>query len=173
MSAPPDAAIAAAIHAAKLSPCQKSKRGVSIFSRVGIGRDESLPFGISTGHNGPPPGIECDGSEGCRKDCALRCVHAEMRALRLIEPVLASAIRRARGTIELVHVKAVDGGVVGGGGPSCVTCSRDILDSGLVDLVWLYELRGPVDPATRLQSVWCSYDAPSFHTATLLNNGIY
>lgn len=38
-----------------------------------------------------------------------------------------------------VHVKVVGGALVAGGPPSCELCSKEILDAGYVDLVWLYE----------------------------------
>jgi len=164
-------AIEIAVRQAMESPCQKSKRGVVIYASPGA---EYPFFNFGFGHNGPPTMINCDGSEACLADCGRRCVHAEMRAHR---DAMASKfdISVARGMglkIHLVHVKAVGGVLVGGGGPSCFTCSREIVDSQLVDLVWLYESAFTSD-ADAPRSRWVCYSAADFHHKTLQNNGIY
>lgn len=128
MTAPPNVAIARALDAAGLSPCAKSQRGVVAYV---TGTDGS-PQVISRGFNGPPGLLPCDGSPSCRTDCAKRCVHAESRAVRDL------VHHRTPQRIHLVHVKAVDGELVAGAGPSCWQCSREILDIGIGG-VWLYE----------------------------------
>ncbi len=160
MTEPPSIIVSTAAHCALKSPCAKSKRGVVIYRPGMI---------IGLGWNGPPverdlvtqkAGLECDG-ERCRSVCRQVAVHAEERAVRSIgrEPVTISreATRRIAGVgvggdrgTHLVHVKIEpehdddrlrEHGprVVAGGPPSCVTCSRTILDSNLVDYVWLLE----------------------------------
>ena len=124
---PPAWAIAAAERQAQRSPCTKSKRGVVLFMpdpKAGITRPPNV---LGVGFNGPPPGFDCAHDEHCGK----LCVHAEIRAMRgVTEPGL-----------DMVHVKiGADGHVVAGGPPSCWQCSREIVDSGIVSNVWLYEL---------------------------------
>lgn len=250
MSGPPPFIVHWAERCAAESPCQKSKRGVVIFS------EESVPFqpivetprggliigatyystpagSLSTspsspgqlptgtaisptkldissalypdprretivGHasamNGPPSPITCDGSSRCRKSCGMRCVHAEMRALSLLE--LASC-RRAfsglnddaafRARCELVHVKiGADGKVIPGGSPSCWQCSRLILEAQ-IGAVWLFEhseefgARGTPSwgadvteyPTDHPQGSWIRYSAEEFHRETCRNAEVY
>lgn len=143
-SAPPRIAIAEAERVAAASPCAKSKHGVVAFRTFEV-------FGpivshgatiIAAGFNGPPGARGCDGSAECRASCSKRCVHAEMRAIRMIHPDDAEI-----GRIELVHVKiGKDGRVVPGGGPSCWQCSREVLDSDGIKAVWLFEHVDPLCP---------------------------
>lgn len=142
---PPDVAVTAALRAAAMSPCAKSKRGVAAF----VAYDDSTTV-IATGFNGPSGPFMCDGSDACRNDCSKRCVHAEMRCIR----TLASHHWRER--VQLVHVKLNEPDTVArGGNPSCWQCSREILDSGLAG-VWLFQL----------DSGWRFYSAIDFHTVT-------
>lgn len=170
MTAPPDIAIAKALEAATRSPCHKSKRGVCAFVEHGFGFSS-----LALGFNGPPGDLTCDGSPACRESCGKRCVHAEMRAIR---PLMGhSNLDR----VQLVHVKAVDGKLVAGGGPSCWQCSREILDVGIGG-VWLFErtLRdNEGDNGLPLSAVaiedapaWRYYSADDFHRATLEACGI-
>jgi deoxycytidylate deaminase len=131
--APPVQAIAKAVEMAMQSPCAKSRRGAVVF-------DPSMGSLISGGWNAPPSGRECDGSKACRESCARRCLHAEATALRWVYLLAmrgdrseVAAVKR----LELVHVKVVDG-LVAGGGPSCASCSMDILNSGIA-AVWLFQ----------------------------------
>jgi deoxycytidylate deaminase len=178
-------AIEHAVVAACASPCAKSKRGVAIVTADDPTRSYWMH---SVAFNGPPRGIPCDGSAACAEHCGRRCVHAEMRALRGLSPYTIASLRSRGLLVELVHVKVVDGKLVGGGGPSCFTCSREILDCGIVDRVWLFERAprlatpgpspsaGPFAGPFRAlpeQPQWRSYDAVSFHQITLRNNGIY
>ncbi len=131
-----------AVLEAAQSSCQKSKRGVVIWSNPWRGF-------IVQAHNGPPPGFACDGSDACRSACGKLCQHAEMRALFL-----------ARLGTDLLHVKVVDGKAVPSGPPSCWQCSRAILDQG-IQRVWLLHEDG----------LW-SYSAEDFHVQTLQNCGL-
>lgn len=168
---PPDIAIAKALEAAAHSPCHKSKRGVCAFAVIG----EHVEL-LDIGYNGPPDG-KCDGSGLCRASCAKRCVHAEMRAIRMIArwPV------KLAGKVQLVHVKWQHGVLVPGGGPSCWQCSREILDVGIGG-VWLFErtlLDNECDDGSPLSAVaiedapaWRYYSAADFHRTTLETCGI-
>lgn len=111
--------------AANQSPCAKIKRGVVIFTR-----DCSV---FTSGFNHPPPPMVCDGSEQCREHCNKLCVHAEVAALRS----LVDQVDFFPPELEMLHVKTVGGVVVPSGPPSCWQCSREILDSGLIDKMWL------------------------------------
>jgi hypothetical protein len=144
-STPPDFAIRAAVEAGKRSPCAKSKRGAAVFNP-----EDPDPFVFGVGWNAQPEPFACTGSEACRASCGKLCVHAEARAIR----GLGSAIALAR-RLELVHAKVVDGGLVGGGGPSCWQCSREVLDVGLAG-VWLYEDVGAICDARDEAGTICS-----------------
>lgn len=144
---PGDLAISAAAVNALESPCAKSKRGVVIFAERA---QSSAGIILGAGHNGPPGPMKCLGADGkplsCQSSCSRVAVHAEERALRYAQtqwPAFPS------GPVHLVHVK-VDplrilphgdplATVVAAGPPSCVTCSRTILDAKFVTFVWLYE----------------------------------
>jgi deoxycytidylate deaminase len=124
---PPPTMVDVAVAAANCSPCAKSRRGVVVFRTSGGG------LIAGTGHNGPPIGAgSCSADHTCRANCARRCVHAEMRALR-------EADRRGWTTrgLDVLHVKTVDRGLVTSAGPSCVPCANHILDAGIAG-VWLY-----------------------------------
>lgn len=155
---PPESAIKAAVNAARQSPCGKSKRGVSVFV---IDAPVHWPV-IGTGWNGMPgDGAVCTNDEACHRTCAMRCVHAETRALRMAARERSripwrhaeTPIRHGRPLVDCdaVHVKINDSGeLVPSGGPSCWQCSREVLDVGLSGF-WLYE-----DPPT----LECPPDCP-------------
>jgi len=131
---PPTPIITMAASQAMRSPCAKSKRGVVIF-------DPTMKLVMGYGYNGPPHD-GCHGDIRCRTHCNKVAVHAEERAVRMLISLHDAVMPPPE--MHLVHVKL--GGVgefenraVAGGGPSCVTCSRTILDSGLVAFVWLFE----------------------------------
>lgn len=149
MSTPPLLAIQAAIAAGKLSPCAKSKRGVSIFGANVFGNIVVY----SQGHNAQPPGFACDGSDECRSACAELCEHAEAAALRRLDE------DDTFGPLELLHIKVVDGEAVVSGGPSCSRCSTAILADGRIARVWLLHAEG-----------WRCYGADEFHELSLLAN---
>lgn len=170
---PPAEAIIVAERAAALSPCCKSKRGVSLF-HVGHGPNgERVASGSYSlvGFNGPPPGVTCDGSDACRKSCGKRCNHAEHRAIRALLTSIdwdrADEMRVELAAFELVHVKIGPAGqVVPGGGPSCITCAREILDVG-IGAVWLYE--GDM----RALHGWVRYTAAEFWRLTCENTEVH
>ncbi len=141
---PPQNAIDAAVQAAQLSPCQKSRRGVAIWNDNGL---------LEVGWNHQPGPFECDGSPTCYERCNRLCVHAEAHALLRCGP-------RARGAY-MLHVKVVDGKAVEGGPPSCWQCSRLILESELL-VMWLLESgKG-----------WVPYAPEIFHLRTLEHAGL-
>ena len=186
---PPGFAIASAEGAAARSPCQKSKRGASVYRMltdlvaVDGERAERVEQTYADGYNGPPwiwdgddPDFElaCDGSEACRKSCGKRCVHAEQRALLALIPTLSDYSSALR----MVHVElGPDGRVMAGKGPSCIDCSKLILDSGIGG-IWLYETAPGVwfkddKRAESPPGIWRYYTARAFHEATMTNLGIY
>ena len=165
-------AVDRAIQIANFSPCAKSKRGVVIWSDSRI---------IGAGFNSLPVPASCDGSATCRTSCSARCIHAEERAL-------VHAMRSGytlRGA-EMLHVKTVDGKLVAGGGPSCSSCARSVLEAGIAGF-WLYEER-PADivevalsaiepPIPRLELMprearWVRYPIDEFHRLTMLACGL-
>lgn len=157
MKEPPKVAIEVALAAAKQSPCGKSKRGVSVY-RVRSTDGDAIVVGL--GWNGMPGGAACTNDETCRRLCAQRCVHAEMRAIR------GAAIRHLvpLTSHDAVHVKiGAAGELVPSGGPSCWQCSREILDVGLGGF-WLYH-GDCLEP-------WRRYTAAEFHASTLINCGL-
>lgn len=134
------AALALAVEEGAKSPCCKSKRGVVIWDANADNPDPPV-----SGHNGPPPGFACDGSDACRAACGRTCLHAEHRALMEASP----------DHTDLLHVKVIDGEAVPSGPPSCEDCSKAILDRG-IKRVWLLHESG-----LRL------YSAEDFHIQTL------
>lgn len=176
MIAPPSHVIDAARSAAMKSPCAKSKRGAVLFW---VGDDPqgwaTEPFALpsSSAFNGPPEPWRCDGSESCKKTCGLLCMHAETRCLhkaaicgvRKLEPNgFTSQMRGNANNYDLVHVKvvgsSVDPIVVPGGPPSCLQCSKAILDAGIRG-VWLYLL------LPNGEGQWRRYTATEFHYETI------
>jgi hypothetical protein len=150
MSVPPRIAIDSAIAAANEGSCGKSRRGVSAY------REAGYPYVVARGHNAPPPGFACDGSDACKAACAKVCIHAEQAVLdqeffgpRFAEPVY------------LVHVKTVDGELVTSGGPSCWQCSRAIVADPRIAGIWLFHETG-----------WRLYEPAEFHALTLLACGL-
>ncbi len=128
----------AAVLASLRSPCQ-SKRGVAIFTPTGL---------ISTGYNHQPMNFICDGSDRCKSTCGKTAIHAEQHAI-------LSAPRLEIFGAHMLHVKTVDGIPVASAGPSCLECSKLILDAG-IETMWLL-----------LDDGWNSYSAEQFHLETL------
>lgn len=190
-AAPPVWSIEDAESAASRSPCQKRKVGIDIYRCVRAlpGGRELVVDTMASGYNGPPWTYEgddpldegdCDGSEACRRDCARRCVHAEPRA---IDAVIDS-LRDHGNMLRMVHVKLDDAGkLMACDGPSCVECSKLILDCGIGG-IWLYELPTVAeanaagvthmdDPRHVALARWRYYPALEFHEATLDRLRIY
>lgn len=148
IEAPPDYVIEAARLAAMQSPCAKSKRGVVLFNPRQAEREAStvpsVPDAVeraafranfvivSGGFNGPPAPFVCRDTMVCRSACRDVCLHAEQRA------IIAALGGDDVEYLELVHVKVVDGVVVPGGAPSCLQCSKLVVDVGIRG-VWLFE----------------------------------
>ncbi len=177
---PPARAIEVARAAASRSPCVKSKRGAVLFwsdSRDVIVREITAAF------NGPPLPWRCDQSEDCRAQCGATCMHAESRCLatalrtgihrmpELVTPFRDQMLCHAS-NYDMLHVKVVGGKVVAGGPPSCLECSKQILEAG-IRAMWLYEAVH-VDASTMelVGGVWRYYSAQEFHAETLRNKGL-
>lgn len=181
-ASPPKWAINDALRIALMSPCQKRKVGIAVYRCVqilGPGRERVERTGL-IGFNGPPvaprylvPGTVtpalCDGSKACRESCARRCVHAEFRALNNIG-IHDRMDKLNADLLRMVHVKLDDyGHLKPNGGPSCIECSKHILDAS-VGGIWLYQdrlLAREIDPR------WIYYDAENFHTATCRRLGVH
>jgi deoxycytidylate deaminase len=147
---------------ANQSPCQKSKRGAVVFDPAD---PNAPPLGV--GYNGRPDG-GCEGDETCRRDCGKICVHAEQRAIYSALAAITPMPRRVRhpfSTLDILHVKTVDGVVVPGGPPSCWQCSKAIVDTGIAG-VWLYEHDATTAPGSGVGD-WIRYTATGFHDLTL------
>lgn len=146
-------ALDAATVMANASPCAKSKRGVCVF--------HPRWRALGVGHNAPPPGFSCDGSDACREHCNKLCVHAEMDAIRVAKDSKWAPIADE---LQLVHIKVVasDGAFtrVPSGSPSCWQCSRQILANGIA---WVWLLHVTEDNVRYLQA----YTAHDFHQKTL------
>jgi deoxycytidylate deaminase len=142
-------ALERAVLVAPGSPCVKSKRGVVIFHRQqGV---------IAVGFNHPPQPFRCDGSMACQEACNRVCVHAESAALHALRRQL---VPLRPNSLEMLHVKVVDGAPVPSGLPSCWQCSREILEAG-IPMMWLLHEDG-------LQA----YSAEGFHVQTLQQCGL-
>lgn len=129
-----------AVKEAVKSPCKHSKRGVVIVKTgVVIGR----------GYNNPPGEMQCN-PEFCEPICAQYCVHAE-------ENALLSALRMGYDPqgARMYHIKAVDGRAQDALGPSCVECSKLVLQTGVREFVLKQE-----------QGLVC-YEAAEFHRLSL------
>lgn len=130
---PPQHIIGFAIEASIQSPC-RSQRGAAIW------QGEDL---ISTGFNRKPIGFRCDQSDKCKKVCALDAIHAEQAAI-------IHASNSIRGA-DMLHVKTIDGKLVESMKPSCLQCSKLILEMGIAGM-WLYHHTG-----------WHRYNPLEFH----------
>lgn len=185
-----------ALRAARDSPCQKSKRGACVFN----------PFTgqvIQPAYNSRPDN-QCDRlcqplRVGLDRQivfnetptrCAVMCVHAEQRALRIAEAYAVRSEYVADGDLmfslheaELVHVK-VDGQtgeLVASGPPGCMWCAKEIAEARILG-VWLYEAKfqnraehqGMHPPITKEQVTrpeWHYYPTKTFYDLTLQENG--
>ncbi len=147
-----DGWIAAAVEEARRSDCCKSKRGVVI-------ADPHTGEILVTAHNSKPPPLSCSGSAACRAECRRVAVHAEERALLRLARLRICPIGGV-----LLHVKVVDGELVGGGPPSCLQCSRLILEAE-ISTVWLYEVN--TEPGFA-GNAWVARSALQFHLDTML-----
>lgn len=95
--------------------------------------------------------LRCDGSDACKCVCRKTAVHAEQMAILQAENVHDA---------QMLHVKTVNGDPVVSGAPSCLECSKLILEAG-IKFMWLWEPRGLV-----------RYSAEKFHEETLRFHGM-
>lgn len=174
---PPKEMIESARLAAVLSPCEKSKRGAVVYTDAHLDGSKTLLY--SSGFNSPPDGIECFGTPECRKHCAMRCNHAEERALMALLRLPALELRRRspgdaarHGPLVMLHVKVVDENVVAGGGPGCAMCSRAILDSGIIHGIWLFQSGQSATSRINEPDRWVYWEARDFHRETCAALGI-
>lgn len=132
------------INEANNGSCLKSKRGVAIWDKHEVAIASS---------NSPPIPFKCD--DTCKNGCSKIAVHAEQRAI-------IDALQRGfiLSECNMMHVKTINNELVISGGPSCVDCSKLIVETGIQNM-WLYEEAG-----------WIEYSAEDFHTETLKNIGI-
>lgn len=133
--------VALAVEAAGSSTC-RSQRGAVAFS----GRENETRELVAVGFN-QQPGGPCDGSERCKATCRREAVHAE-QAL-----ILSGVDLALGGSVEVIHVKAIDGALVVSGPPDCIECAKLLRFAGVV-AVWLYHAdrwrRYPIEEFHRL-----------------------
>lgn len=125
-----------AVEVAMKSPCQ-SKRGVLIADKAG-----DL---IGEGFNHQPSPFICDGSDACKRTCGKTAVHAEQ-----------SAILSARADVRsgwMLHVKARDGKPCASMAPSCLECSKLILESGISWMHLLHDTTAQILPGEKVVGV--------------------
>lgn len=126
--------------------CNKSKRVSAIIYPNGI-------YEIAT--NSPPEPFACANNEQCKKVCNQTCIHAEERA------IIKSLQRHGEVDFCLcLHLKIVDGKPVTSGCPSCVTCSRKLLECK-IKYMYLWQENG-----------WKRWTAEEFHLETLNHLGL-
>ena len=148
MLTPPEEILEEAIASANNSIC-RSKRGAVIFRL----RKDQVDVLASSGWNHQPTFL-CDGSETCKSTCGKTAVHAEQSAILRMGPWRWSP------HFEILHVKTVDGLLVPSGPPSCLECSKLILEAG-IEHVWLFHEDG-----------WKRYGAGEFHQLTMEHHQI-
>jgi hypothetical protein len=157
--------LAELVNAAAAGPCCKSKRGVLFIA------DDALSIAV----NGPAGGAPCGNDDACREACASICNHAEMRAiLRALLKPRTRALRK----MHVIHI-AVDasGRPRSKPVPSCITCSRDMLEVG-VEAVWLWggdlvlEEDADGDKRVVAEPGWRGWPMAAFHAETLRNCGL-
>lgn len=119
-----EALVAEAVRKAMESPC-RSKRGVVISTELGLI--------ISSGFNHQPFPFECDSSDRCKKNCGKTAIHAEQSAILSAQSNLSFSW--------MLHAKAMDGKPCASMAPSCLECSKLILEAGIQ---WMHLLHDPV-----------------------------
>lgn len=125
--------------------CCKSKRVSAIITK------ENYVIAI----NEPPIGFICKNNETCKKVCNQICVHAEENAIiKAFQKGLD--IKNA----SCLHLKIKNNEPVFSGPPSCIYCSRKLLQSG-VKFMYLFHEDG-----------WKKYTTEEFHRETLKTLGI-
>lgn len=158
---PPPEAVTAAVEAARASRCRKSSRGCSVFDGIVHSAAVRGTNVIGAANNGRPDDEACGGY--CAAHCNKMAVHAEARAIRLGERWLAEHSLVRSDSLVLVHAKVgATGNLVGGGGPSCWQCSRELLDVNFAG-IWLYEQSGD---GSVFSNQWHFYSSFVFHQIT-------
>lgn len=138
-------------------PCCKSKRVSAIISSDTIEIYDDIcqhPYIVAT--NTPPGKLKCLNNEECKKNCNKYCVHAEENVI--LKAYSLKTIEVLGGTI--LHLKIVDGKAVPSGNPSCIYCSRKILQCGLKYMFLFHE------------TGWKRYTAEEFQLETMNTLGI-
>lgn len=148
---PPTEIISQAVRVANQSPCQKSKRGVIVFDDQG--RVKGWGYnGASEAFGRDTPAFYCDNSSRCRALCSQRCIHAETRAQDDVYVEMDVSYY-------MLHVKTEDGDLVAGGPPSCIPCAFSLLERGLINGMWLYQVPGE----------WHYYPVKEFYDLSVMN----
>lgn len=111
--------------------------------------------------------------------CAMMCLHAEQRALRMVldtciraEFIADGDFRLSMEDLELVHVKVdARGKLVPSGPPSCWQCAKEIAECAIFG-VWLYEQVELADGTETGQAQWNFYPTKQFYDRTLKEVGL-
>jgi deoxycytidylate deaminase len=136
-----------AINIAQVSPCKKSKRGAVIFH-------SSVMNVLAAGHNHPPRNFLC--SEYCHHSCSGGAIHAEMEAIFSLRRNKTLSCKNS--DLDILHVELRDNSLVPSDAPSCVECSKHILNENFRG-VWLFH-----------ESGWCFYPSNKFHALSRQND---
>lgn len=128
--------------------CDKSKRVSSIYS------PSRQTYVIAT--NSPPAPFTCTKDDDCRKNCSKLAVHAEERAI--IKAAKSNLL--PENNLHCFHLKIQHNVPVPSKEPSCVYCSRKMLEFG-INYMWLY-----------VDSGWKSWKMENFHRESLINTGL-
>lgn len=128
-------------------PCAKSKRVSAIITNYN-------EYVISV--NTPPVGFNCQNNDACKKVCNQVCVHAEENAI-----LTAFNANLEVKNSTCLHLKIKDGNPTFSGRPSCIYCSRKLLQSE-VKYMYLFHENG-----------WKRYTSEEFHRETLKTLGIF
>lgn len=132
----------------RTSTCEKSKRVVSIYSPI------RKIYVLGT--NSPPLPFSCSKNEKCKQNCAKIAVHAEERAM--LKAAKCGLLPKEG--LHCFHLKIKDNVPVISGEPSCIHCSKNMLEYG-ISCMWLLQETG-----------WKSWKLENFHRETMKNLGI-
>lgn len=135
-----DRCIDLAVQEALKSRCSKSKRGVVISKEGDI---------IGRGANNPPLDMQCK-PDYCYQICNQYTVHGEQNAI-------LDALRNGHelSGSRMYHIKVKEGEVRTSGQPSCVQCSKLVMQSGIAEFVLKHD------------EGYGLYDAREFHELSL------
>lgn len=151
------------IEVGKLGICCKSKRVSAIITKeeptISWNNYRSMNYfsnyGCVVATNEPPTGFSCKNNEACKKVCNQVCIHAE-------ENAIIKAFQRGLNVKDgiCLHLKIVNNEPTSSGNPSCIYCSRKLLQSG-IKFMYLFHEDG-----------WKKYTTEEFHRETLKTLGI-